>query len=641
MVRETTLVRVGLLSSLIAGCLVPPLPANTKAISPRAPFNHFSRVGLNERRILGLVLMAPSFAGVAIVQEHHSSLEPGEAPVAQTAQGKNSNTSQPVTEADVLNAIKDVDDLARGLQKGLDAYREHLKKAMEIYGRGLYDPAYSRRLAGFGEDIQTGDLGQTEKVKMAVFASMMRTAGVRLDPDPFRDWADVQDRLDSYQATIDKARDLMAQTNFYVSKSRDNIPPKVLRKLRSQWWAAAERAEKERDRVQTAGPTLLKPGETFAALATAGRSLHFNFFRIEFGRELGNVIALAQLTYSGKTDAGDRFLLTVLTERYGKTHLDTFVEPRAILVHSDAQDALRYGHAVTIHDYSGYNVVSARVADVAPGVRDWVWKTMAPPNATQPALSELEQAVRRVQDSRGAIDQAIDAFLRLASQAVHQNDDTLKAEARAMHRKARLPDQDLRVSVPGVRARLYATRALFAGDPRFLAALDEIASARRRADSRIQEARELFSYFSRIPVYAAPDLPWKSIDKVAVDLMAAGDDVLRAGSRSDESLPRIPQCEEPVVTTWMGLPPNVIVAQVNRGPEREGDPAILIVEHILRDVHWAIKGVDRREYTSELIKVSPVTGIHQVQFVLGHEYIQGPGGIRQIFRRLSDDEPPD
>jgi hypothetical protein len=59
------------------------------------------------------------------------------------------------------------------------------------------------------------------------------------------------------------------------------------------------------------------------------------------------------------TGAGDLFLLTVLSSRYDKTRVDTLVKPRAVLVYSDVRDPLRYGYAVTTHDYRGYVIISA------------------------------------------------------------------------------------------------------------------------------------------------------------------------------------------------------------------------------------------------------------------------------------------
>src|SRR4029450_4829709 len=151
----------------------------------------------------------------------------------------------------------------------------------------------------------------------------------------------------------------------------------------------------------------------------------------------------------------------------------------------------------------------------------------------------------------------------------------------------RPPEQDLRASFPEVRARLYARRAIFAGDPRFLAAREAVASALRQDGGSIQRARDLFSYFNGIPVHAAPELPWQRIDKLAVDLMIAAEDAERAGARLDEFLAPIRTGEEVPVIARTNSTPGVIVAQVNRGQGEKGNPEVLILEHIVRDVHWA------------------------------------------------------
>jgi hypothetical protein len=39
-----------------------------------------------------------------------------------------------------------------------------------------------------------------------------------------------------------------------------------------------------------------------------------------------------------------------------------------------------------------------------------------------------------------------------------------------------------------------------------------------------------------------------------------------------------------------------------------------------------MKGVERREYSSELIQTS-AAGVNQIQNVLGPNYIEGPGGL--------------
>jgi hypothetical protein len=466
---------------------------------------------------------------------------------------------------------------------------------------------------------------------------MMNTAGVRLDPDPFRYWVEIEKDLARYDGPIDKARDLLARANTFDVKSQENIPTKILRKLKGQWLAALKQAEKQRQKAEAARPARLRPNQIFEVRAIDGPDLHFSVFGVEFGREMTNVGALAQLTYSGRTTAGDVFLLTVLSARYDKTRVDTIVKPRAVLVYSDALDPLRYGYAVTTHDYRGYVVISARVGDVVASVRDWVWKTLARPDALAPSLPELAQKIRGVQESRRAMDQAFDAFLKMTARAVKQNDEALKAEAKLLHRKLRLPEQDLRGSFPEVRAQLYAIRALIAGDPALIEALETVAERRRQAQMRIDEGRELFGYFNRIPVDAAPGHPWRKIEDLGSDFMGAAEDVQRTGVTSDRFLPRVLKEGETGITA---LPPELIVAQINRGTQHAGDSSIRFVEHILRDVHWAMKGVQRREYSAELIETS-AAGVHQVQSVLGPDYIQGPGGLLQVFHNLSENGLPD
>lgn len=560
-----------------------------------------------------------------------------------TVFAQNPTPAAPVTEAEFRGAINQVEELARSLDQEIKIYREHLKAAMEKYGSGFYDPALRQKLAGFAADIQSGDPDQTENMRMIIFASLLKTAGVHLDPDPLRDWGEIQKHLDDFQNTVDNARLVVTRGNIFVAGSTENIPLKELRKLTKQWHEALKHAEKQRAQAESIRPVNLKPGETLDERATEGRSPHFEFFGLQIGREGANIKALARLTYSGRAAAGDFFLLTVLTARDVKSHPQTFVKPRAILLYSNTEDPLRYGYAVTAHDHGGYLVLNELVVDAASNVRDWVWKKLATPGASQPALADLETGVRGVQESGRDVNRAVDAFLRLASQAVRENDNALKAEARREHREARVPEQDLQVFFPDVRAHLYAVRAVLAGDPRFLAAMNTVRSARDQAGIRIHDAGEMLAYFNAIPVYAAPDLPWKDLDKLAASLMSAAEEVQRASSRAEEKLPRIPRQGELAITPRTGAPPGVIVAQENRGPEqpagRNDDPTLLVVEHILRDVHPAVKGIERREYSSEVIKTSRTTGIHHVQRVLGPAYITGPGGIGQIFHKLTEPAP--
>jgi hypothetical protein len=346
---------------------------------------------------------------------------------------------------------------------------------------------------------------------------------------------------------------------------------------------------------------------------------------------LGNVNALIQLTYSGPTVASHVFLLTVLNAVQQKTRTDTWVSSRTLLIYSNSADSSRYGHVIATQDHGEYRVPGARIADVAPKVQDWIWKLTGPPQAATASLPDLEEAIQNVRDNSRAIDTAVGAFHQLALTAVRDNDEALMA-ASTNHWKALLPEQDLKFFYPEVRARLYAVRALSAGDPRFLAALSAVSAARLQAQTSVNNGRERFGYFNAIATHTAPELPWKNIQKLGTEFMDVADGIRRAGERANKSLPQALEVEESAVTSQLSF----IVEQVNRGQSPSGKKTFLMDEHILRDVHWAVKGIPRREYSSGLIEISPATGLHRVQSMSPPAYIQGPGGIRQVFQGLSE-----
>jgi hypothetical protein len=389
------------------------------------------------RRLLIFGMLVPLFAAAGAAQAPPAAPPPS--PV--DTPGFPPNPHALVTEAEVHGALQDVEELASQVQFELKFFHEKLKQARERYGRGFDDPAYKQRLAGFDPDIQTRDVDQTEKMKTALFAAMMNTAGVRLDPDPFGYWAEIEKDVDRYDGRIDKARDLMARANMFDVKSEKNIPWKVLRKLKSRWLAALKQAEKQHHRVETARPALLRPNQIFEVRSIEGPDLYFRVFRAEFNRKMSNVGALAQLTYSGKTSSGHLFLLTMLSARYDRTRVETLVKPRAVLVYTDDRDPLRYGYALTTHEYRGFVLISGRAAEVLASVRDWGWKTLARPDALVPTLAELEEKIRGVQESRRTMDQALDAFPKMTARAVKKNDEALKAEAKLNHPNSRFPNR--------------------------------------------------------------------------------------------------------------------------------------------------------------------------------------------------------
>jgi len=317
------------------------------------------------RRLLIFGLLVLLFGGTSSAQDSQPASS------ADTPEFQPKPRAQ-VSEAEVRDALNDVEDLAAHLQYELTSYQERLKQARQLYGRGFHDPNYKQKLEGFDQDIQSRDPDQTEKMKLALFAAMMNTAGVRLDPDPFGYWAEIEKDLARYDGRIDKARDLMTRANMFDVKSEENIPSKVLRKLKSRWLTVLKQVENQCERAEAERPARLRPNQIF-----------------EFGREMTNVGALAQLTYSGRTGAGDLFLLTVLSSRYDKMRVDTLVKPRAVLVYSDVRDPLRCGYAVTTHDYRGYVIISALSWQIrAASIRAHT----GPSNLVHPALSGVIRA---------------------------------------------------------------------------------------------------------------------------------------------------------------------------------------------------------------------------------------------------------
>ncbi len=506
--------------------------------------------------------------------------------------------AHPAAEAEFRDAVNGVEQLTRDLHQNVALYQGHLQRAMEIYGRGFDDPDYHQKLPGFAQDIRTGDSAQTETIKRGVFACILMTSGVRLDPDPLHDWAEVEKSLELYQLTLDKANTMGAESNIRDTTNPDTVSSESAQKLRSQLQSAARRAEQERNAAVSLRPTKLDRGQTFAGQATEGMNLRFTLLGVEFGRELGNVNALTQLTYAGHTAAIHLFLLTVLNAAEQKTRTDTWISSRTLQIYSNAADSGRYGHVITAQDHGDYKVAGARIADVAPTVHDWIWKSAGAPHA---ALSDLDNAVRRVQESQRSIDAAMAAFQQLALNAVRENDEALIA-ASTNHQKVQLPEQDLKFSYPEVRAKLYAVRALSAGDPRFVAAIDAVKAARIQAETSVNEGSKWFGYFNAIATHTAPELPWKNIQKLATEFMDVADDVRHAGEHANQSLPRALGTDQTAVTVHVSF----IIEQTNRGPGAANQKTLLMSEHILQDVHWVVKGIPRREYTTEIIEISPI-----------------------------------
>ena len=551
--------------------------------------------------------------------------------------GQGNQSGKRVTSEEVSGAIQAVEELANDFDSGVKKYHEHLQVALNTYGHGFDDPTYGK-LSGFDGDIQSGDPTQTQQMRLATFASMLVTAGVHYDPDPLHDLEGIQKLLDRYAEVIDKAENVKRLSQTVAWGDREAISPHDFKDLTRRLHLAEARAEKARDLARAAFPVRLDPGITIdIAQAVDGPNLHGEVFGIRIGNELGNVNAQLKLTYIGRTARGDVFLLSFLKANAGKTRVDTSVSTRSILIHSEADDQHRYGYTVTAHDYSSYTVTSARIANVTDKVQDWAWKALLPQQTAMPAFSDLQQGLRKIDDSRENVNHAIDAFRQLSSRAVRQSDDALITEAKSKGNQAPLPEQDLKLFFPDARARLYAARALAVSDRRFVGEKDSVLAAITSARQQVQDTWALFKAFNGVPVYEHPEFQWTRIDSLTRQLMAAASKLESAAARFSDVLPPELDSTTPTVTAAsLQFPPNVIVAQKDLGTADDGTR--LIFEDIFRTVHPAVKGIGRVERTSQFVKVSPESGIHCVMREMAPEYITGES-IRQIYQHAVEDEP--
>lgn len=174
--------------------------------------------------------------------------------------------SSPVSEAELRSAIESVEELDRGLETGCKAYRESLNVALHKLGYGPYHPLFRTSLNGFEQDQI--DLEAADEFKMGSFAFSLKTSGQPLTPDPFNEWAQVQNRLDRFEATVDSARKVVTRADIYVFKSTDNTPREVFQKLKKRWRAAVAHANQAYEHALAVRAVLYDAGEMVPAPET-------------------------------------------------------------------------------------------------------------------------------------------------------------------------------------------------------------------------------------------------------------------------------------------------------------------------------------------------------------------------------------
>lgn len=213
--------------------------------------------------LCGVLFLFYDCVSFASVQEEHSSQAPGEvSPALQTPE----NTRRPVSEADFLDAIERVEELARDLEAGPKTYREHLQTALYKLGYGRYHPLFRTSLNGFEQDQI--DLEDADEFKMGSFAFSLKSAGQPLHPDPFDDWVDVQRLIESFEPTMDDARKVVARAGIIAVNTTGNIRLEVFQKLRKRWSAAVAQAMQAYEHALAIRAVLFSDGEMVPAPET-------------------------------------------------------------------------------------------------------------------------------------------------------------------------------------------------------------------------------------------------------------------------------------------------------------------------------------------------------------------------------------
>lgn len=213
--------------------------------------------------LFGLVFVLRCCVSFALVQGEDPLQTPGDvSPTQRTPE----SIGQPAGEADLRDAVQRAEELARDLEAGLKTYREHLKTVLYRLGYGPYHPLFRTRLNGFEQDQI--DLEDLDAFKMGLFAFTLKSAGVRLDPDPFADWAELQKRLESFEPTMHAARRVVTQAGIFAVDSEANTSQEVFQKLRKRWRRAVRQATETYGHAIAVRPVLFEDGEMVPAPAS-------------------------------------------------------------------------------------------------------------------------------------------------------------------------------------------------------------------------------------------------------------------------------------------------------------------------------------------------------------------------------------
>lgn len=153
---------------------------------------------------------------------------------------ESSPSDTPATEAEMREAVRDVEQLTQTLQLGLKKYRQHLEAALYRQGYGVYHPLFRTSLNGFEQDQI--DLDDLDEYKMGRFAFELTSAGITLNPDPFHDWSEIQKSLASFESRLNEARTVIARSHIIGPRAERNISRNEWLKLEKRWRSASLQA---------------------------------------------------------------------------------------------------------------------------------------------------------------------------------------------------------------------------------------------------------------------------------------------------------------------------------------------------------------------------------------------------------------
>jgi hypothetical protein len=145
----------------------------------------------------------------------------------------NSASQIPATREEFLTAVRQAESLAQGLQTELEHYRKHLRQAMDAQDYHPY-----RLIRSGAPIVNQAGFDEWYDASLARAAGEVKRHGKSLTPDPFVDWARVQNYMQAFQRMAAAARSLTARTQIVDARHYSEFPLDDFRSLTKRWRSA-------------------------------------------------------------------------------------------------------------------------------------------------------------------------------------------------------------------------------------------------------------------------------------------------------------------------------------------------------------------------------------------------------------------